>query len=89
MTTTINPRVKNWKDLTEQFGTHTPIGENYKTAYEIYADLILANKRLNTEVDTMILIACEKGNFDSADCIFSYTGMIGEQRAYEYTGTAK
>lgn len=48
MDNTLGPKIKNWKDLVEQFG-FKPIGKNYKTAIEISRDLTFANRQLNLE----------------------------------------
>lgn len=108
--TTVNPKISNWLELVEQFGIHTPIGTNYKTAYEIYKDVVIGNQHLDFNVSmsepipvkpgvmvyagksdeySVIMVECEKDNYDSANCIFNYVGMEGSQRVYEYAGTAK
>ena len=38
---------------------------------------------------TCITIRYEKDNFDSGICIFEFVRMEGNQRVFEYTGTAK
>lgn len=112
-TTSVNPKIKNWKEVKEQFGLTVPIGKGYKTAIEISRDLIYANQLLDLQdkreqprptqrkgvftyagndeqgTKTCIMIDCEKDNFDSAFCTFDFVGMEGEQRIYEYLGTAK
>ena len=50
--TSVNPKVSNWKDLTEQFGIAKPIGRGYKTAVEIYKDLVFGNQRFDLEDKT-------------------------------------
>jgi hypothetical protein len=107
----VNPKISNWQEVVDQFGMREPIGTNYRTAYEIYAEIVLANKNIDLDVpssepipvgvngtmifvggpdqDTVIMVECEKNNFDSANCIFNYIKMEGEQRVYEYMGTAK
>ena len=42
--TNVNPKISNWKEVKEQFGVNVPIGKGYKTALEIYQDLVFANK---------------------------------------------
>ena len=45
--TSVNPKISNWKELKEQFGLNKPIGKGYKTAIEIFNDLIVANKQFD------------------------------------------
>lgn len=45
--TSVRPKISNWKELTEQFGVHTPLGKNYKTAVELSKELFIANSFLD------------------------------------------
>lgn len=86
----INPRISNWNDVVSQFGLNTPISPKYKTAYQIYADLIKANKKVILNDDFKGLsIEIEKDNFDSAECIFTFTGTENGRNVYIYNGTVK